>query len=268
MTEVGFDVLAVHGWGYSAAVWDGWRGRFDSGVGFDALDRGYFGEAHTVKWKAREPESMRNDVARRSPTRVLILHSMAPLFAPEGLIEGADLVVVFGGFLNFHPAKPAAAAQRSREVLARMKEELTRDPGKVLESFWMRCGRGSGRVGGAIGKGARGTPGREDPPSPPTNAIAKPTLSLHLPLLAADLDILDSESVDLEKWSVLSRVLLFHGTEDRIVPLRAGEELAEALGDRAIFHRIPEAGHALPFTHIHQVGAILASMAGLPFRNP
>jgi pimeloyl-ACP methyl ester carboxylesterase len=38
-------------------------------------------------------------------------------------------------------------------------------------------------------------------------------------------------------------ILLFHGTEDDVVPIETSEELAEELPEQVTFHRVPRAGH-------------------------
>jgi pimeloyl-ACP methyl ester carboxylesterase len=38
-------------------------------------------------------------------------------------------------------------------------------------------------------------------------------------------------------------ILLFHGTEDRVVPISTSDEFAQELGSRVIYFRVPKAGH-------------------------
>jgi pimeloyl-ACP methyl ester carboxylesterase len=187
---------------------------------------------------------------------------MAPLFVPKEVVAQADLVLLFGGFQQFHPEIPDSAASASRVVLERMREALADDPWKVIENFRRRCvlpGRG-GAIGEMHGGGPRREGGIVDPPA----AIAGSEGPVNIDLLSADLDRLDSEEIDLDALSAVPGILVLHGTGDRIVPHAKGEVLARILGDAATFLPMDGAGHALPFTHSDEIWKMIAPHVNLP----
>src|SRR5690606_2806780 len=96
------EVIAIHGWGYSGDAWRRWADSFTSVAAFRSFDRGYFGAPTEVGWR----DHALGEHSSPPPTRILLLHSMAPLFVPSALMSRADLVVLFGGFERFHPDAP------------------------------------------------------------------------------------------------------------------------------------------------------------------
>lgn len=239
------EVIAIHGWGMPADLWLPWEGGLPRGSTLRTFDRGYFGESRTVEWEERNPEG---EFPPR--LRLLLLHSMAPLYTPGRLIAAADRVILFGAFRTFHPDGLEEGA-RSREVLSRMREALRMDPWQVLTSFERRCGLESG--GGAMGRGGKGTPGWEDAPDGKAGTMAESDPPLNLSLLSSDLDRLDSEEIDLRPFREVPQVIVAHGTADRIVAHSKGEALPEAIGDNAALLTVEGAGHALPFSHRNEL---------------
>jgi pimeloyl-[acyl-carrier protein] methyl ester esterase len=177
-------------------------------------------------------------------------------------MAGADIVFLFGSFRHFHPEEDGPAKERSREILQGMRKALVCDPRKVIASFRRRCEVTT--RGGAMAGRRGGSPGRESRSIRRSDAIAKSDLPLNIALLAADLDRLDSEEVDFTLLREVPRILVFHGTGDRIVPLARGEELARFLGGRATFFSIEGAGHALPFTHVDEIMRLVAPLMAPP----
>ena len=60
-------------------------------------------------------------------------------------------------------------------------------------------------------------------------------------------------------------ILLFHGTEDEVVPISTSDEFAELLPDRVTYFRVPEAGHTegwnvAPQLYEARLGRFLASL--------
>jgi pimeloyl-[acyl-carrier protein] methyl ester esterase len=208
------EILAFHGWGFDRTCWDALRTRLPSGASFRSFDRGYFGTPREVAWG---PE--------RSGARVLVVHSMGTFFLSPELRQGADALVLFGGFRQFHPPEPRERT-RSRRVVSLMRAELEADPAAVLTAFYRNCGMSDPRTS---------TSDR----APRTDRLVR------------DLDRLSSESIEPGDLSPIPRILLLHGTEDPIVPQARGEELFTALPPGARWLTVPGAGHALPFTHPH-----------------
>jgi uncharacterized protein len=62
-------------------------------------------------------------------------------------------------------------------------------------------------------------------------------------------------------------ILLFHGDDDKVVPIEGSEELARELPHWVTFHRAPRAGHVEawnvdPLLYERRVQAFLASVRG------
>ena len=206
-------IIAYHGWGFDCTCWQDWAARFEqAGIGFRAIDRGYF----------------RAEIGGESPSRVIFVHSYGLHLCPIAHLQQADLLVIFSSFQMFHPQKESAK-RRSQQILQQMLTQLRNYPIQVLDNFRQKC----------------------DMPS----AQIKPD-SLNLDRLVADLQDLGSCAIDLAMLANLPQIVVFHGAGDRIVPVQKGRELAKALSN-SLYFEIAEAGHALPFTHLEECGAIL-----------
>ena len=124
MTEV--EVLAQHGWGFSAECWRDWRDLLPANFALHCPDRGYFG-----------PPCCETS----SRFQIVITHSLGLHMVASECLQAAKLVVVLGGFAHFH-ADRANLARRSRRTVDRMLARLQREPAALLGDFYARCGIG------------------------------------------------------------------------------------------------------------------------------
>nr|MBF0221460.1 alpha/beta hydrolase [Desulfobulbaceae bacterium] len=151
---------------------------------------------------------------------VLVCHSLGLHFFTKDQLNSVDMIVVLGGFVCFHGHNPAN--QISRKHINRMQVRLQREPDQLLKDFYRDCSW-YGEV--------------------PDIAL------LNLDLLAADLDLLDTVCLQYEPLRDV-KVLILHGSNDRIVPVDRADELQKKL--TGTLFQINGAGHGLPFTHVQQ----------------
>jgi pimeloyl-[acyl-carrier protein] methyl ester esterase len=201
------EVHFYHGWGFNADLWKNWV-RMASFSRYHLFDRGYTGNPHG-------PEDFRDD----SKIRIVIAHSFGLHFIPEDVIRQAGLIVIIGGFEQFHPEGDRA----SRKKLARMINRFSEMPLTVMTDFYTNCMYPEKQIVGSPGK-------------------------LELDLLGEDLGLLnESRLLTLDALRNKS-VLLFHGRDDIIVPSVQSVALHSLLpGSRLI--EIARAGHMIPLTH-------------------
>jgi pimeloyl-[acyl-carrier protein] methyl ester esterase len=201
------EVHFYHGWGFNADLWKNWV-RMASFSRYHLYDRGYTGNPHGS-------QNFRSD----SEIRILVSHSFGLHFIPEDVIRQAGLVVIIGGFEQFH----AEGARTSRKRLARMIHRFSEMPLSVMTDFYTNC------------------------MYPEKKIVGRPGL-LKLDLLEDDLRLLN-ESRLLTLDALRDKpVLLFHGREDIIVPSVQSVALHSLLpGSRLI--EIARAGHMIPLTH-------------------
>jgi hypothetical protein len=245
-------MLAQHGWAYESSVWDCWREFLPEGWQFSTLDRGYFlsrEEKNAGKFlHAALPAWNGVDISDRSrPSRncdqelkILTAHSFGLHCLPIELIQDADLLVIIGGFEEFHASERAV----SRKAIQRMLVRLGSDYRAVLNDFYSA----SFGVGGKVPAFVSMDYGR----------------TCDLDLLSADLRQLNEGRVCMDNLRLAKCALILHGEQDSIVPVERAHSLHERLpGSRLSLHR--SAGHALPFTHpewcLKQIVAALAQVS-------
>ena len=201
------EVHFYHGWGFNADLWKNWV-RMASFSRYHLFDRGYTGNPHG-------PENFRDD----SEIRIVISHSFGLHFIPEDVIRQASLVVIIGGFEQFHPEDDRI----SRKKLGRMINRFNEMPLTVMTDFYTNCMYPEKRIVGSPGK-------------------------LELDLLGEDLMHLnESKLLTLDALRDKS-VLLLHGRDDIVVPPVQSVALHSLLpGSRLI--EIARAGHMIPLTH-------------------
>lgn len=203
-------IIAYHGWGFSAGCWDPWRGRLADEANFRAWDRGYFGNP-------RSPEFGEEGL------RVLLTHSLGLHLVPKSRFAEADLLVVVSGFRTFHP-KAAQFRRRSRQVLRQMIRRFGEEPEMVLKKFYRNTWH----------------------PAPPPEMELE---GMNRKLLRSDLRRLNGSEREANLLAEAGGVCIFHGTDDIIVPNSKGRDLHGRLEERSRYFEIRNAGHALPFTH-------------------
>lgn len=160
--------------------------------------------------------------------KLLLVHSYGLHLCPVEQLQMADLLVIFSSFLTFHPDEERAR-RRSQRVLQRMVEGFKANPGEVLTAF-------------------KANSNDPVPTSPP---------ALNHALLLQDLEGLGTSHLNPQVLQSIPGIMIFHGTGDRIVPPRQGQDLANAIPSNAQYSELSEAGHALPFTHQQECWEIL-----------
>jgi len=204
------EILPVHGWGFDHTVWNKFRNFAQYYISMLAWDRGYFGEAkHT-------------DFSGNANVNVLFAHSFGCHLMAKSWLEQADLLVILGGFITFHPGTPQFR-KRSRAVLKSMREKLNENTKEVLLDFYENC-------------------------FAPHSCELQPCDNFNKDMLMRDLNALDHANLNLELLQKVPTICIIHGTEDRIVPHVKGRELFRQLGDDAKYYEIKNTGHALPVT--------------------
>jgi TAP-like protein len=230
------EMLAQHGWAYESSVWDCWREFLPEGWQFSAFDRGYFlSQEQKNAGKLRQaalPAWNGVGISDRSLSsrscdwelKILTAHSFGLHCLPFELIQDADLLVIIGGFEEFHASEKAV----SRKAIQRMLVRLASDYRAVLSDFYSASFAVSGNVPAVVSMDYDRT--------------------CDLDLLSADLRQLDTGRVSIDNLRLAKSMLILHGEQDSIVPVERARSLHERLpGSRLSLHR--SAGHALPFTH-------------------
>ena len=233
------DIITYHGWGFGRTCWNDWLEQFrEQGHRFNTFDRGYFDKAsqaeeHRPTNVLSFADNAVSDLGKTSQ-RILLLHSFGLHLCPIETIQKAEQVVIFGSFLCFHPEEPRLN-RRSKRVVGKMGDRLQTHPIEVLQQFWANC-------------------------YAPVSSVEKRELrEVNVPLLHQDLERLNT--VTIEENSPLLMALrqvpaltIIHGEADQIVPLSQGATLADAVSAPLI--TVPDAGHALPFSHPDQCWAL------------
>lgn len=213
------EILAFHGWGFDRNAWSVWQDYLAPSCRLQAFDRGYYGKPH-------EPEF--NEPNTR---KIIFAHSYGLHLCPSRQLESCDLLVIFNGFIHFHPEAPRLQ-KRSRLILQRMQARFALEPTAVIRDFMRRCYA----------------------PATYEDCLSS---ELGLNLLVEDLRMLGHSRISTAALEKVPRIQILHGTEDRIVPTEQGRALFEALRPYAQYHKIQGAGHALPFSHTQQCWSIL-----------
>ncbi|MBD3881726.1 alpha/beta hydrolase [Phormidium tenue FACHB-886] len=225
------EIIAYHGWGFDRTCWQGWAALFEqAGIGFGAVDRGYFGEA-----------------LEGGGSKIIFAHSYGLHLCPIAQLQQAELLVLFSSFATFHLQKESAR-RRSQQMLQQMLIQLQNDPLRVLDNFKAKCETPKGEA-----------PNRGAALNPPLSNSAQ----WNLDLLVQDLKDLDECVLNLDHLKRLPQIVLFHGSDDRIVPVQKGQELANALSSNSQYIELAGAGHALPFTHLEQCWSVLRRILAL-----
>ncbi|MDX2216789.1 MAG: alpha/beta hydrolase [Oculatellaceae cyanobacterium bins.114] len=213
------EAIAYHGWGFDQDCWALWQAQFaEHAISLQTFDRGYFGAAHTPTF---------TDNFRK----IVMVHSYGLHLCSLEHLAQADILVIFASFLHFHPQENRNQ-RRSQRVLQQMILECQRHPQTVLAQFYTQCGL-------------------------PLEDTLRQHSSFNRERLVSDLQGLNTTHLDVQALKTIPTIVIFHGITDQIVSLNKGRELLELLPDRTHFFPIDNAGHALPFTHLHECWKIL-----------
>ena len=205
------EIMAYHGWGFDANCWHNLQNLVPKNMEWKNFDRGYFGSPESPKF------------SDQSDKKIIITHSFGLHQCRDATFKEADMVIIFSGFLSFHP-KAAQFQRRSKQVVSEMINQIDDHPLEVLKAFYRNVYH-------------------------PEKEFNLPSKTLNKPLLLKDLKKLNSTVPSLPTLQKSAKVFIFHGTDDAIVPKRKGRALFERFGDIAQYFEIKAGGHALPMTH-------------------
>jgi pimeloyl-[acyl-carrier protein] methyl ester esterase len=229
--------VAYHGWGFDRTCWAPWKAWLD----LAESDRGYF--HHRVHIDSES---------------IILAHSYGLHLCPLEQLKQAETLILFGCFLKFHPL---SQERRSRMMLGQMINQFEANPLAVLANFKAKSYH------------PQQMSDQEDrflhsPPNPPCWGTSEPSAPgtskspsmgdlgggsaahpLNFDLLLQDLKDLDTCEFDIILLQQIPKILILHGSHDRIVSVAKGRELSQLLPDNSQYIEIEQAGHGLPFTH-------------------
>jgi pimeloyl-[acyl-carrier protein] methyl ester esterase len=219
----------LHGWGFSAAVWDGFARRLGSRWRVHVPDLPGYGAAPAMA--PYTLEALADAVARAAPRRCHVIGwslggeiALAWARRAPHQVRRLILVATTPCFAR-RPGWPCATAPA---VLREFGRSLAADRAGTMARFIAVQAKGdahAGRLAGALrGASAGGTTGE---------------------VLAGGIAILLEADLRRELAQVRQPVLILHGARDRIVPPAAGRRLAAMLPD-ARFALLRSCAHA-PF---------------------
>jgi len=223
------DVLLLHGWGFSAGVWDDLAKRLAPRFRVHAPDLPGYGAA-----PACEPytlEAMAGAVARAAPRRCHVVGwslggEVALAWARRAPHQVRRLALI--ATTPCFTSRPGWTCATASAVLQEFGRSLAADRAGTLARFVAVQAKGDARARRFVGVlkqlSERNTPGS---------------------VLAAGLAVLSSADLRRELPRVKQPALVMHGARDRIVPAAAGRRLAAALPD-ARFRLLRACAHA-PF---------------------
>jgi pimeloyl-ACP methyl ester carboxylesterase len=206
--------MVFHGWGFDHTFWQPWTEQLSEWGKVQCYDRGYFGDSNAV-----EPDE-------KIDQTVLITHSFGLHWVEPLLLEQADLLIICGGFLYFHPYA-AQYKRRSRLIVQEMINNLEKEPEKVLHSFYENC---------------------YAPDNPPQAVVE----NLNQQQLLDDLRRLQNSDLNHQHLKEAEQICIIHGSDDHLVPNKKGRQMYAQLQSQAQYFEIKGAGHALPQTHYEQ----------------
>ena len=223
------DVVLLHGWGFSAGVWDDLAGRLGPRLYVRAPDLPGYGAAPACEpWTL---EAMADAMARAAPRRCHVvgwsLGGEVALAWARRAPHQVQRVALIGTTPCFtsRPGWPCATAPA---VLREFGRSLIADRAGTLARFVAVQARGDARTRQFVGVLQQLSEG---------NATDD--------VLAAGLGVLASADLRRELPRVRQPALVMHGARDRIVPPAAGRRLAAALPN-ARFSLLRTCAHA-PF---------------------
>lgn len=207
------EVLLQHGWALDSTMWSRWidaARKREPSINIKVAERGYFSIA------SLQPAFSEND-----SLKISIVHSLGLHLASKTHFEKADLLVIIGGFANFHDGTERES-RLSQIAVRRMLQKLDREPGQVVQDFYNNCGL-------SVDYG-----------------IEKSEQLKNLQLLKSDLELLHRSTINSE-WLTLPReILLLHGEQDTIAPPYHALRLKELCPRGSV--RVHKQGtHALPY---------------------
>jgi len=212
MNKTAAHVIAYHGWGLSSEFWNKWIDLLSEDVRFDASDRGYSGSENVVRFDDKAASK-----------QILFVHSFGLHWCPHEVLSNADHLVIFGGFLNFHP-ESEKKKKRSHFFVQQMLSRFVDKPGEVLNKFLENVFY----------------------PANPDEQLLIGDID-HDKLLA-DLTMIQHETQSVQILHEIPEITILHGESDKIVSNEKARKLYHNLRYRARYFELKNAGHALPYT--------------------
>jgi pimeloyl-ACP methyl ester carboxylesterase len=215
-------IIAFHGWGFSASFWDSIQDKLGDQVQFDATDRGYFSTATQAEFD------------RDKDLKVIFAHSGGLQWCNSNLIDQADHLVTFSGYLNFHPVD-MDLYRKSKLLMRQRQAQFVDAPEKVLRDYYDLAF------------------------SPEKNNFDVPG-TLNHDLLLSDLSVIDRDKHSHQRFFDLDNITILHGSEDKLVSKNKARKMFNALRYRSQYFEILKAGHAFPVTHAEKCVEIVRSI--------
>ncbi|MBF0238713.1 MAG: alpha/beta hydrolase [SAR324 cluster bacterium] len=201
------EMMFQHGWAFDSSCWEKWLQAFPDNVDLLFEDRGYYGPVRRVSFQ------------RQDSFKIVVAHSMGLWWLSESALSQCDRLILLGCFEGLPPeieGKPLAFSRSLPRMIRKFREQ----PLSVLRDFFKYC-------------------------DCPDFFMENCDLSINLELLMEDLVQLKNNRMDLELLENIPDILMFHGTQDQIIPLRLGTQLQQQLSQSQLI-LVPDAGHALP----------------------
>jgi len=214
-------IIAYHGWGLSSEFWSKWDSVLSHAVKFEVSNRGYIGPDQIIRFDSESPSK-----------RILFVHSFGLHWCPHDVLSMADHLVIFGGFLNFHPDSERQS-KRSRFFVQQMLSRFVDEPEEVLQKFIKNVYY----------------------PNMPDNRFVQSDID-HDKLLA-DLSMIQHETQSIQILHEVPEITILHGEKDKIVSNTKARKLYHNLRYRSQYFEIKHAGHALPHTHADECYSFL-----------
>lgn len=226
LSAITVEAVAYHGWGFDRSCWQSWKLMLEQiGCEFQAFDRGYFG-------RSAQPE-FKNTVSKK----ILLAHSFGLHLCPISQLELAEILIVFNGFIEFHPSSHPAR-KRSQTIVRQMIDQFEKNPQLVLDNFWRKCYY----------------------PLADYPNFAVQESKLNSDLLLADLNQLNQSMISIDLLNSIPQIFIFQGSRDRIVSPMKGQEFLADCSMNSQYFEILRAGHALPFTDLEECWSLLSPL--------
>ncbi len=153
-----------------------------------------------------------------------IVHSLGLHLFPEDLFEQLELLIIISSFISF---QEGLTDKKQLIRLKAMERKFPKSPEAVLKDFGNVCG-----------------------------APSNEKKIINTSLLQNDLKKLASEKFDIAKIQHIPKILIIHGTEDRVAPFNQAKILHENLSQSSIIP-IQTSSHNLPLTHSSLISNII-----------
>ncbi|MGF1670869.1 MAG: alpha/beta fold hydrolase [Balneolaceae bacterium] len=214
-------IIAYHGWGLTDSFWKKWNELLSNNIQFEAVSRGYTGK--------RIYADFNEDVTVK---KIVFVHSFGLHWCPQHILSQTDHLVIFGGFLDFHPDSDTER-KRSRFIVQQMLSRFVEKPDEVLKKF------------------LKNTFWPDEPDEQLLN------VDIDHEKLLEDLSAIQNEVQPQQILHEIPEISIVHGEDDKIVSNEKARSLYQSLRYRSQYFEIKQAGHALPYTHAKECYSLL-----------